>query len=71
MPSAERRSVGSELACGAFGGLVAALATHPLDTIKTRMRSSATRVSAIACFRATVAREGVKGLYRGIAVPVV
>ena len=29
------RGVLNELACGAFGGLVAALATHPIDTLPT------------------------------------
>lgn len=69
-PDAPKRGVLSELLCGAFGGLCAALATHPLDTIKTRMQSGpSTTVAAVV--RSTLRVDGVRGLYRGISVPVV
>ena len=60
----------SKLACGAFGGLLAALATHPLDTIKTRMQSGRTPTTVAACIRSTFRVDGVGGFYRGITVPV-
>lgn len=71
MASGEKRTIFSEMSCGAFGGMVAALATHPIDTIKTRMQGSTKRLSTVGCFRATISREGVKGLYRGLTVPLI
>jgi len=68
---ATKRGVLSELSCGAFGGLCAALATHPLDTIKTRMQSGPAGTTFASSARATVQRDGVRGFYRGITVPVV
>lgn len=66
------RDVLSELMCGSFGGLCAALATHPLDTIKTRIQSgSAPTPTVSSVTKAILRKDGVSGLYRGITVPVV
>ena len=62
----------SELLCGSFGGLCAALATHPLDTIKTRIQSSSVVSPQIgAVVRGILRTDGASGFDRGIAVPMV
>ena len=58
--------VAVELACGGFGGQLAAACAHPLDVIKTRAQAGmAWDVGGI------LRTEGARGLYRGIAVPLV
>ena len=69
-PPTGERGVLSELLCGSFGGLCAALATHPLDTVKTRMQSGSMPTIG-RVLRGVLRQDGVRGFYRGISVPVV
>jgi len=59
-----------ELLCGAVGGAVAALTTHPLDTIKTRVQAGLSP-GALQCVSHMLRHEGVGGLFRGISIPIV
>ena len=48
---------------------VGALAGYPLDTVKIRLQCQNTKnpryTGAVDCFRQIVAKESVKGLYKG------
>ena len=63
-------SVLVELLCGAFGGTLGCLLVYPLDTIKTRVQAGV-YPSASSCIRATHAKEGLAGFYRGFSTPFV
>uniref|UniRef100_A0AAY4AY82 Mitochondrial carnitine/acylcarnitine carrier protein n=1 Tax=Denticeps clupeoides TaxID=299321 RepID=A0AAY4AY82_9TELE len=64
---------------GGFGGVCLVFAGHPLDTIKVRLQTqskpspgqSALYAGTFDCFKKTLAREGVKGLYKGMAAPII
>jgi len=67
---------------GAIAGAVGAAVVYPIDLVKTRLQNQRKSTAAAAanatgaaevyyrgpidCFRQTVAREGVRGLYKGI-----
>lgn len=50
--------------------LVSTATTFPLDSLKTRMQSHPYN-SALHCLRVTLRSEGLKGLFRGVTVPLV
>ncbi|VDM33494.1 unnamed protein product [Hydatigera taeniaeformis] len=63
---------------GGFGGLCAVTAGHPFDTIKVRLQTMP-RVKpgetpmyrgAVDCAVKTIKKEGVRGLYKGMLVPL-
>mmetsp|Transcript_15349 Transcript_15349/g.18617 ORF Transcript_15349/g.18617 Transcript_15349/m.18617 type:complete len:287 (+) Transcript_15349:75-935(+) len=56
---------------GGFGGICLVFVGHPLDTIKVRLQTSNQYKGMVDCFQQTVKKEGVKGLYRGMAAPLV
>ncbi|XP_061730233.1 cAMP-dependent protein kinase type II-alpha regulatory subunit-like isoform X2 [Nerophis ophidion] len=64
---------------GGFGGVCLVFAGHPLDTIKVRLQTQAKPkpgeslmyAGTIDCFKKTLAKEGVKGLYKGMAAPII
>ncbi|XP_051932659.1 cAMP-dependent protein kinase type II-alpha regulatory subunit-like isoform X2 [Hippocampus zosterae] len=64
---------------GGFGGVCLVFAGHPLDTIKVRLQTqpkpkpgeSLLYAGTIDCFKKTLAKEGVKGLYKGMAAPII
>ncbi|KAM4748010.1 mitochondrial adenyl nucleotide antiporter SLC25A23-like [Rhinophrynus dorsalis] len=60
------------LACGTISSTCGQIASYPLALVRTRMQAQATlkgsqQLSMVALFRNIVAREGILGLYRGIA----
>ncbi|GJP72636.1 hypothetical protein CLOP_g3404, partial [Closterium sp. NIES-67] len=62
--------VGVQVAGGVCAGLASALATTPLDTVKTRIqvgRKTGSEASVSAVVRQLVAQDGMRGLYRGFA----
>eukprot|EP01103_Thecamoeba_quadrilineata_P001222 TRINITY_DN11083_c0_g1_i1.p1 TRINITY_DN11083_c0_g1~~TRINITY_DN11083_c0_g1_i1.p1 ORF type:complete len:327 (-),score=61.14 TRINITY_DN11083_c0_g1_i1:87-1034(-) len=67
--SSVRKSVKSFLS-GGFGGMALVVAGHPFDLIKVRLQTSNEFKSAADCFRNIMARDGVRGLYRGMAAPL-
>eukprot|EP01116_Phalansterium_solitarium_P016643 TRINITY_DN3906_c0_g2_i1.p1 TRINITY_DN3906_c0_g2~~TRINITY_DN3906_c0_g2_i1.p1 ORF type:complete len:307 (+),score=93.36 TRINITY_DN3906_c0_g2_i1:96-1016(+) len=63
---------------GGFGGMCLVAVGHPLDTIKVRLQTmqvvagqAPLYTGALDCAKKTIAREGVKGLYRGMAAPLI
>ena len=65
----ETKSVLGEFSCGAFGGTIGACVVHPIDTVKTRLQAGLSTGTA-ACTRALFRAEGLRGFYRGFAVPI-
>ncbi|KAJ3325146.1 hypothetical protein HDV06_004903 [Boothiomyces sp. JEL0866] len=62
---------GIDLTAGIFGGSAGVLAGHPLDTIKVRLQAPGQRYGVVGCFSQIVRNEGVTGLYKGMASPIV
>ncbi|CAK4084087.1 unnamed protein product [Aphanomyces euteiches] len=64
---------------GGFGGMCLVAAGHPLDLIKVNMQTMPTPKageaplysSATDCARKIIAKDGIKGLYRGMSAPLV
>ncbi|RXN17210.1 mitochondrial carnitine acylcarnitine carrier [Labeo rohita] len=64
---------------GGFGGVCLVFAGHPLDTIKVRLQTqpkpgpgeSPLYRGTFDCFKKTLAKEGVRGLYKGMAAPII
>ncbi|KIM30001.1 hypothetical protein M408DRAFT_328433 [Serendipita vermifera MAFF 305830] len=57
---------------GGFGGVCAVLVGHPFDLTKTRLQTAApgTYTGALDVVKKTLARDGVKGMYRGMVPPL-
>ncbi|BEI85972.1 hypothetical protein CcaverHIS002_0602590 [Cutaneotrichosporon cavernicola] len=57
---------------GGFGGVCAVLVGHPFDLTKTRLQTAppGTYTGAMDVVKKTLARDGLKGLYRGISPPL-
>ncbi|KAL7746809.1 carnitine transporter [Sorochytrium milnesiophthora] len=56
---------------GGFGGICLVAAGHPLDLIKVRLQTSNQYKGMVDCARQTIAKDGVRGLYRGMLTPMV
>ncbi|KAI1309967.1 hypothetical protein EDD11_003947 [Mortierella claussenii] len=63
----------SKLGAGAVAGIVGVLIVYPLDMVKTRLQNQKKDASGrlqyrggLDCFRQVIAKEGARGLYRGI-----
>ncbi|KAJ1994503.1 carnitine transporter [Dimargaris cristalligena] len=56
---------------GGFGGICLVAAGHPLDLIKVRLQTSTQYKGTLDVFRQTLAKDGIRGLYRGMATPLV
>ncbi|KAG0264579.1 hypothetical protein BG011_006565 [Mortierella polycephala] len=63
----------SKLGAGAVAGIVGVLIVYPLDMVKTRLQNQKKDAfgklqyrGGVDCFRQVIAKEGVRGLYRGI-----
>ncbi|XP_026189500.1 mitochondrial carnitine/acylcarnitine carrier protein isoform X2 [Mastacembelus armatus] len=78
MGTEERVSPLKNFVAGGVGGACLLLTGHPLDTIKVRLqtqpKASCTHNMHYAgtydCFRKTVSKEGILGLYKGMGVPL-
>ncbi|KAF8807735.1 hypothetical protein BYT27DRAFT_7233219 [Phlegmacium glaucopus] len=57
---------------GGFGGTSAVLVGHPFDLTKTRLQTAppGAYTGAIDVVKKTIARDGIKGLYRGMVPPL-
>jgi solute carrier family 25 carnitine/acylcarnitine transporter 20/29 len=58
------------LIAGSAAGMASTLVAHPMDTIRTRLQTSSRFSGAIDCMRQTVANEGFRALYKGMAFPL-
>lgn len=58
---------------GGFGGISAVLVGHPFDLTKVRLQTApaGTYTGALDVVKKTLARDGVKGMYRGMGPPLV
>ena len=68
MPAGD--SAFTHLAASMVSGLCGTIASHPMDTVKTKMQNQSkvnpTYRSTVHCLQRTVAREGFAGLFRGV-----
>nr|XP_002119607.1 mitochondrial carnitine/acylcarnitine carrier protein-like [Ciona intestinalis] len=72
-------SVWKDFIAGGFGGICAVVSGHPLDTIKVRLQTMPAPAPGQApmfkgtwdCAVKTVRLEGFRGLYKGMAAPIV
>ncbi|KAJ3304259.1 hypothetical protein HDV03_002996 [Kappamyces sp. JEL0829] len=62
-----------DLTAGIFGGCLGVLSGHPFDTIKVRLQTQTkgSKMGVVSCFQSIVKKEGVAGLYKGMASPMV
>lgn len=60
----------TELIPGVAQAITVTFTGHPFDTVKTRLQGGK-YTSAIECLKKTVTREGPKGLYRGVSIPLI
>eukprot|EP01064_Diplonema_japonicum_P028004 TRINITY_DN4210_c0_g1_i1.p1 TRINITY_DN4210_c0_g1~~TRINITY_DN4210_c0_g1_i1.p1 ORF type:complete len:296 (+),score=63.21 TRINITY_DN4210_c0_g1_i1:48-935(+) len=55
---------------GGAGGVCLVAVGHPLDTVKVKLQTSTEFSGTADCIKKTVAKDGFKGLYRGMAAPL-
>lgn len=55
---------------GFIAGTVAKTCGHPLDTIKTRIQITGSRLTLPQHFARIIEREGLTGLFKGVTSPV-
>lgn len=56
-------------AAGGFGGICAVLTGHPFDLVKVRLQTGLYK-SSVQCVKETIAKDGLRGLYRGVLPPL-
>jgi len=65
----------TEFASGLLGGCAGVLVGHPFDTVKVKLQTQDFRnplyKGTLDCFKQTIKHDGLKGLYRGMASPLV
>ncbi|KAG9049591.1 carnitine transporter [Tulasnella sp. UAMH 9824] len=72
-PKKETTSNFKSFTSGGVGGVAAVLVGHPFDLTKTRMQTApaGTYTGALDVVKQTLARDGLKGMYRGMGPPLV
>ncbi|XP_075216750.1 congested-like trachea protein [Lycorma delicatula] len=76
--SSEKASPIKYFISGGFGGICTVVSGHPLDTIKVRLQTMPRPepgkpplyTGTYDCARKTIAKEGVRGLYKGMGAPI-
>jgi len=73
-----KKAVVKNFIMGGAAGIVGATTCYPMDMIKTRMQNQKSLpggqrmyANTVDCFKKIVAREGVRGLYRGLPAQLV
>ncbi|KAI3647423.1 hypothetical protein MP228_007644 [Amoeboaphelidium protococcarum] len=56
---------------GGIGGMCLVLVGQPFDTVKVRLQTDSQYKGAMDVVRKTIAKEGIRGLYRGMATPLI
>ncbi|PVU94092.1 hypothetical protein BB561_002786 [Smittium simulii] len=56
---------------GGVGGMCLVAAGHPFDLVKVRIQTSNEYKGAWDCLSRTFAKDGIKGLYRGMMAPLI
>ncbi|KAK5816349.1 mitochondrial carrier domain-containing protein [Linnemannia elongata] len=71
--AAKTSKFAQKLAAGAIAGITGVLIVYPLDMVKTRLQNQKVDAAGklqyrggLDCFRQVIAKEGARGLYRGI-----
>lgn len=66
-------TLGVEFLCGWIGGASGVLFSHPLDTARVRIQTArpTERIRLSSVLQACVKSEGIAGLYKGLASPLV
>lgn len=78
MSESQRANPVKNFLAGGFGGICLVAAGHPLDTIKVRLQTMPKPAlgqppmfkGTFDCAKKTVTKEGVRGLYKGMAAPI-
>eukprot|EP00457_Paulinella_chromatophora_P011254 gb/GEZN01011384.1/.p1 GENE.gb/GEZN01011384.1/~~gb/GEZN01011384.1/.p1 ORF type:complete len:285 (-),score=7.48 gb/GEZN01011384.1/:235-1089(-) len=55
---------------GSVAGMASIVVVHPLDTIRTRVQTSSKYYGAWDCAVETARREGMRGFYKGLSLPL-
>jgi len=55
---------------GGFGGMCLVAVGQPFDLVKVRLQTSSNYKGALDCAKQILAKDGVKGFYRGMAAPL-
>jgi len=55
---------------GGVGGMALVACGHPFDLIKVRLQTSNEYSGIVDCVKRTIAKDGVRGLYRGMSAPL-
>lgn len=68
----DSKQIAKSLLAGSASGVMAIAVVHPMDTIRTRLQTTSASQfrGAIDCATKTLAKEGVKGFYKGMAFPL-
>ena len=56
---------------GGVGGILCVCVGHPLDLVKVRMQTGDGSHTVTSMLKNTFAKDGVRGLYRGVSAPLV
>jgi solute carrier family 25 carnitine/acylcarnitine transporter 20/29 len=56
---------------GGFGGMALVFVGHPFDLIKVKLQTSTQYQGTLDAFKSIFASEGMRGLYKGMATPLV
>merc|ERR1712065_24924 len=74
----EALNAAKDLVAGAVGGIAQVVTGHPLDTIKVRLQTQTPLPDGsfkyngfVDCTKTMLKEEGVSGLYKGVASPLV
>jgi len=72
-PKKETTSNFKSFTSGGVGGVAAVLVGHPFDLTKTRLQTAAagTYTGGLDVVKKTLARDGLRGMYRGMGPPIV
>eukprot|EP01091_Cochliopodium_minus_P007013 TRINITY_DN16956_c0_g1_i2.p1 TRINITY_DN16956_c0_g1~~TRINITY_DN16956_c0_g1_i2.p1 ORF type:complete len:293 (-),score=45.65 TRINITY_DN16956_c0_g1_i2:8-886(-) len=62
---------GKDFLAGTLAGMAQTVSGQPFDTIKVRLQISTKFKGPIDCFLQSIKSEGIRGLYKGMATPLV
>jgi ornithine carrier protein len=73
--TARAKEAMQEVVFGSLAGIVGKVVEYPFDTVKVRLQSQANTIplqytGPLDCFKQSIQKDGVVGLYRGISAPL-
>jgi hypothetical protein len=60
----------SEFVAGGLGGIAQVVTGHPIDTLKSRIQLSTSKLSLVAAFQDLIRNEGIFAFYKGMLSPI-